>query len=228
MSSERPVSAGVDQPTDRPRRRIRRVATLFYALLAALLLVLGAETARTALGSNFHTVVAGRCYRCAQPRADDLGLLVHALGIRTIVNLRGAEEEPWYEAESALAQRLGLHLADAGMWATHAPTEDEFRRVFHAVDDGPEPVLIHCVSGIDRTGMASALFLLLKTDATIEQARGQLSPRFGHNPWGRAACQDRILTSYAMWLAEHGLRHAPEHLRCWCREGYRQDINARW
>jgi protein tyrosine/serine phosphatase len=226
MSIERPVNAGTDVPRDRPRGAFWQTAVLCKALLLAILLVAGAETVRTALGSNFHTVVPRRCYRCAQPRAEDLRLMVQALGIRTIVNLRGTEDLPWYEAESAMAQRLGLRLADAGIWARRAPTEDEFRGVFQAVDDSTEPVLIHCVSGIDRTGLASALFLLLRTNATVEEACGQLSPRFGHNPWGLAACQDRVLNSYAAWLAENGLSHEPDHLRHWCREVYRQEPGA--
>src|SRR5436190_1360685 len=49
-----------------------RLALLVRAAALALLLVVGAEVARTAFGSNFHTVVRGRCYRCAQPSVEDL------------------------------------------------------------------------------------------------------------------------------------------------------------
>jgi protein tyrosine phosphatase (PTP) superfamily phosphohydrolase (DUF442 family) len=223
MSIDRPVNA-----SGSPRRLCRNMVVLFQALFLAMLVSGGAETARTLLGSNFHTVVPRRCYRCAQPRTDELRRLVQALGIRTIVNLRGFEKEPWYEEELAVGREFGATVANAGIWARRAPTEDEFRVVFRAIDDGNEPILIHCVSGSDRTGMVSALFLLLRTNATIEEAQGQLSPRYGHNPWGLAACQDRLLSCYATWLAEHGLRHEPGHLRRWCLEEYRQAAIAKY
>jgi protein tyrosine/serine phosphatase len=197
-----------------------RIATTVRALAIALALVVGAEAGRIAIGSNFHSVVTGRCYRCAQPSAEDLDVIVKSLGIRSIVNLRGSEDQPWYTAERHAAERLGVRLTDAGIWAQHPATEQEFLAVFHAVDESPEPVLIHCQSGIDRSGMASALFLLLKTDATVEQARGQLSPRFGHNPWGRAACQDRVLGAYVEWLGAQGFGHTPERLRQWAHRDY--------
>jgi protein tyrosine phosphatase (PTP) superfamily phosphohydrolase (DUF442 family) len=197
---------------------------LVRAVLLALILVAGAETARVALGLNFHTVVAGRCYRCAQPSVDDLPVLARSLGICSIVNLRGFDERPWYGQERAEAARLGLTFADAGIWASSPPTEAEFFNVVRAVDESPEPILIHCQSGSDRSGLASAIFLLLKTDATLEQARGQLSLRNGHNPWGRAACMDQILAAYATWLAQNQWTHAPDRFRRWARNVYRQGI----
>jgi protein tyrosine phosphatase (PTP) superfamily phosphohydrolase (DUF442 family) len=196
---------------------------LARAVLLALVVVVGAEAARVAVGANFHTVVDGRCYRCAQPSADDLPVLSRTLGIRSIVNLRGFDERPWYGEERAATERLGITFVDAGIWASWPPTEAEFLKVVRAVDESPEPMLIHCQSGSDRSGLASAIFLLLKTDATVEQACGQLSLRFGHNPWGRAACMDRILAGYAAWLARHGLAHEPDRFRRWARDDYRRE-----
>jgi protein tyrosine phosphatase (PTP) superfamily phosphohydrolase (DUF442 family) len=201
---------------------IRRFV-LVRAVLLALVLIVGAEVARVAVGSNFHTVVGGRCYRCAQPSADDLPALSRTLGIRSIVNLRGFDDRPWYGEERAAAERLGIAFADAGIWASSPPTEAEFLNVVRAVDESPEPILIHCQSGSDRSGLASAVFLLLKTDATVEQACGQLGLRFGHNPWGRAACMDRILAGYVAWLARNGWAHSPERFRRWARDDYRRE-----
>jgi protein tyrosine phosphatase (PTP) superfamily phosphohydrolase (DUF442 family) len=200
----------------------RRIV-LVKAVLLALVLIVGAEVARVAVGANFHIVVAGRCYRCAQPSADDLPVLARTMGIRSIVNLRGFDERPWYGEERAMAERLGITFADAGIWASSPPTEEEFLNVVRTVDESPEPILIHCQSGSDRSGLASAIFLLLKTDATVEQARGQLSLRFGHNPWGRAACMDRILAGYVDWLARNEWAHSPGRFRRWAREDYRRE-----
>lgn len=205
-----------------------RLGTVVKALLLALLIVVGAEAARTFLGSNFHTVVTGRCYRCAQPATADLRVLLRTLGIRTIINLRGEEDQEWYRREVALAREMGVCLVDRGMWAARPATEEEFRVIVADVDAAEEPVLIHCVSGIDRSGIVSALFLLLRTDADVDRAMGQLSVCFGHNPWGKASCQDRILQSYAAWLAENNLRHHPDYFRCWAYAEYRQEYRWEW
>jgi protein tyrosine phosphatase (PTP) superfamily phosphohydrolase (DUF442 family) len=193
------------------------------ALVMALLLMAGAETARVAIGTNFYAVTRGRCYRCAQPTPDDVRVLAQRLGIRSIINLRGFDEKPWYREERAAAERLGVAFADAGIWAAWQPAETEFLNVIRAVDESPEPMLIHCQSGSDRSGLAAAIFLLLKTDASVEEASGQLSPRFGHNPGGTAGCMDRIFSSYAAWLAEQGWTHRPERFRLWANEAYRPE-----
>jgi protein tyrosine phosphatase (PTP) superfamily phosphohydrolase (DUF442 family) len=190
------------------------------ALVMALLLVAGAETARVAVGTNFHAVVKGRCYRCAQPGPDDVRLLARRLGIRGIVNMRGFDEKPWYYEERATAERLGVAFADAGIWAAWQPTEAEFLNVVRAVDECPEPMLIHCQSGSDRSGLAAATFLLLKTDSSVAEASRQLSLRFGHYPWGAAGCMDRLLAGYAAWLAEHDWAHRPDRFRVWANEAY--------
>ena len=198
-----------------------RPALLITALVLALGLVAGAEIGRTALGSNFHTVVPKRCYRCSQPTPDDLDLLARRFGVRSVINLRGFDERPWYQEERDTAERLGILFVDAGMWASSQPTVEEFQHVVTAVDESPEPILIHCDGGSDRSGLASAIFLLLKTDASLPQASGQLSLRFGHLPGGRAACLDRILASYMAWLEQGDLQHRPEYFRRWTAEMYR-------
>ena len=207
----------------------RRVRTIAQGLVFALVLVLGAEAARTAFGSNFHTVVPGRCYRSAQLSATHLRLLAGRYGIRSIINLRGVEDDRvWFQRECAVAQAMDIEMINRGMWAQRPPTEEELRDIVRDVDRADEPILIHCVSGIDRTGIIAAMFLLLRTDATIDEAWRQLSVRYGHNRWGKAACQDRVLAAYVAWLAERGLAHRPEHFRRWAVEDYRQEWGTDW
>ena len=184
----------------------------------------GAEVGRIALGSNLHTVVPGRCYRAAQPSPRDLHQYAQTLGIRSIVNLRGYDEHAWYATERMTAESLGICFINAGLWASAQPTAEEFLEIVRAVDESEEPILVHCESGIDRSGLAAAIFLLLKTDASLEQARRQLGLRYGHFASGRAGCQDRILDAYADWLLERALAHRPEEFRRWARGSYQPEV----
>jgi predicted protein tyrosine phosphatase len=109
---------------------------------------------------------------------------------------------------------------DVGLWASQPPDRDEMRRFVQTLDESPYPILIHCQQGGDRTGMASVLVLLLQTDAGINAAKGQLSLRYGHYPYGRAAVMDRYLAAYERWLGKEGLEHSPAHLRRWIDQVY--------
>jgi hypothetical protein len=89
------------------------------------------------------------------------------------------------------------------------------------LDNAARPVLFHCRSGGDRSGLAAAIFLLLYTDASLAEARGQLSLRFGHNPYGRSACLHSVLDRYEQWLDAESREHRPEYLRQWIAHVYR-------
>jgi protein tyrosine/serine phosphatase len=46
--------------------------------------------------------------------------------------------------------------------------------------DAPKPILIHCRSGADRTGLASALYLAAIAKTNEKTAEGQMSIFYGH------------------------------------------------
>jgi protein tyrosine phosphatase (PTP) superfamily phosphohydrolase (DUF442 family) len=195
---------------------LARWKLLLNGTLLGLVVIGVAEMLRVFLGPNFHVVVPHHCYRCGQPTAASLGEMVRALGIRTVINLRGQnEDEAWYQQEAQAAAELGIPLIDIGLSAYTPPSADEFRALIHALDHSPTPILLHCHSGSDRSGLASAAYLLLKTDTELATASAQIHLRYGHNPWGGAACQREMLSHYADWLRGHGWEHRPERFRQW-------------
>jgi protein tyrosine phosphatase (PTP) superfamily phosphohydrolase (DUF442 family) len=194
---------------------------LLRGSLLGLLLALVVEILHVVAGPNYHTVLPGRVYRSAQPSVCQLEHIVAGQGIRTLINLRGVcEEDAWYHREKETAARLGVRFVDVGLWASLPPDANEMRQFVKALDEGPYPVLIHCQQGGDRTGLASALVLLLKTNAGLAEAKGQLSLRYGHYRYGRAAVMDRYLAAYERWLNQEGLVHSPAHLRQWIGKVY--------
>lgn len=194
---------------------------LLTGILAGLAVVLAAKLLHIFVGTNFHAVVTGHCYRSGQPSGPELQTLSHALGVRRVINLRGEnEQEEWYREEYEAADRLGMEVVDVGLSANWPPVTEEFRKLVRALDRGAEPMLLHCHSGSDRTGLAATVYLLLHTDLTPAQALGQLSPRFGHYPFGKAACQRGVIDEYADWLRAEELPHRPENFRRWALEVY--------
>src|SRR5262245_25326937 len=186
-----------------PLKSTRRA--LAAGVVLGVLLAGVAQVYDVTLGGNVREVIPGRLYRCAQPSADGLEALVRRHGIRTVVNLRGDNVgEPWYERERQTARRLGVAFVDVGLWAYHPPLADQLCLLVDTLRGAEYPVLVHCNSGGDRAGLASALGVLLQTAADVPAARGQLAWWLGHNPLGMAACHDRLLDRYDEWLRGRG------------------------
>jgi protein tyrosine/serine phosphatase len=151
-------------------------ASLFFGALCV-----GAYFGFLQWSGNFHEVVQGELYRSAQPTMSQLQEYKTRFGIRTVVNLRGENVgSGWYRDEVAASDRLGMTLVDFKMSAKHKLSPSESARLIEIMRSAPKPLLIHCKSGIDRTGLASALYLAGVKSAGEEQAEAQLSLRYGH------------------------------------------------
>lgn len=202
-----------------PRRRWVRPAVVGLSLVP--LLVVGYEGVRVYAGLNDHEVIRGRVYRAAQPTEKDLAKLVKTTGVRTVLNLRGtAPWDDWYKGECRATFAAGVSQEDVTLSAHTLPFPAELKRVVEVLDRSEYPVLIHCKQGADRTGLVSAMALLLYTDATPGEARRQLLPRYGHWPVARTVNMDRFFDLYEAKLSAESGTHTPERFRRWVLEEY--------
>lgn len=119
---------------------------------------------------NFHQVNEN-LYRGAQPLAGGIKRLA-ALGIKTIVNLRGADEQTRAGEEEARA--AGLRFVSVPMSGLKRPTDKQVEEVL-AVINQPEnwPVFVHCKHGEDRTGTIIAVYRISIDNWTYEQAKDE-------------------------------------------------------
>ena len=163
------------------RLTIRRGVLIAFAVLLSVIALIGAYSVATILNDNFHEVVAGELYRSAQPGGEALASIKARTGIRTIINLRGANPKAaWYQAEVQESARLGITLVDFRMKASRGLTMEQATALIRVMQKAEKPILIHCQSGIDRTGLASALYLAAIGKVGEEAAEDQLSIRYGH------------------------------------------------
>jgi protein tyrosine phosphatase (PTP) superfamily phosphohydrolase (DUF442 family) len=209
-------------PTDRTSRRrvhLRRLAvsTLFVAALVTF-------TFRNPwFRGNLGVVDEGRVYRSAQP-TDGLPSLVASKGLATVLNLRGGSDaDPWYAAEVANTRRLGVDFYDLPMTATARPTRKQLLTVLDLLDRCKYPLLIHCKSGSDRTGLVSALYLMSRKGIPPERAEDAFSLYYGHVPLLGTRHLHEPFREYADWLKSHQLAHTPERFRDWVAHDYRAD-----
>ena len=147
------------------------------------------------LWSNFAKVAPG-VFRANHPAPKRLKRYAD-MGIKTILNLRGASEDPHYQLEREACEANGLTLVDmSGLVARQAPERDALLAVLDAMRRVEKPVLMHCKSGADRTSLAAGLYLLAEENAPVAVARKQFSVRFIHFKWTKTGVLDHILDTY--------------------------------
>src|SRR5262249_19215078 len=82
------------------------------------------------------------------------------------------------------------------------------------------PVLIHCRRGADRTGMVSAIALLLHSDLPFAESRRQLGLRYGHVRFAKTRVLDEFFDSYEAWFRAAGKTHSCAMFRHWILHEY--------
>lgn len=143
---------------------------------------------------NFEQISDG-VYRSNHP--DHKRFEVYAaMGIKTILNLRGGAKNPPYLFEAESCERLGLSLVTVAMSARQAPKVDQLIKVLDAFDTMERPFLMHCKSGADRTGLVAALYLMAQEGQPVAVARRQLSFRYLHIRRSATGILDHLLDTY--------------------------------
>lgn len=165
---------------------------------------------------NWSAVEAGRLYRSNHPLPWQLAAAQRRFGLRAVINLRGHRQDCGSDALGrARAGALGLIHADAPFESRGAPHKDRILRLAGLFAEVPEPLLIHCKSGADRTGLVAGIWLLLQ-GRPVAAALDQLHWRFGHVAASRTGILDAFFRAFASF---QGARGAKPFLD-WLREDY--------
>jgi hypothetical protein len=191
-------------------------------ILSTLILLLSAYTFRRPwFHGNFGVVERGRVYRSSQPRGG-LEALIRDYTLTTILNLRGGSTaEAFYADELRLTRELGVDFYDFPMSATRRPSRRELLMLLDLYQRCRYPLLIHCKSGSDRTGLASALYLMAGPRAVPpERAKRAFSLHYGHVGLGGTQSLHEPVDEYGGWLKAHRLAHTPERFRHWVEHDY--------
>lgn len=135
-------------------------------------------------------------------------------GIKSVLNLRGASQRAPYLFEAESCSALGLELFSIALEARKPARRAALLELFDLFDRIPRPFVMHCKSGADRAGLASALYVL-DQGGTVTQARRELSLRYLHLRFTKTGVQDHMLDLY-----EQRLKDGPISIRDWVRDAY--------
>lgn len=163
--------------------------------------------------SNTHKV-SPRMYRSSQPAPHQISRLA-AMGIKTIINLRGKRDCGSYLLQKEACTRHGITMIDFPVSSRDAPRKTDVRQLKEIFDRIEYPALMHCKSGSDRAGLGAALFLALAENRPIEEAAGQLHLKFGHVRHAKTGILDHFFDTYRKRNAER-----PVDLLIWADEHY--------
>lgn len=133
--------------------------------------------------NNFHVVYDGELYRSAQPDADDLEAYISEYGIKSVINLRGYNPaRAWYRDEARAAKKLGLNFYDIHMHSRKEVKDEDMTALIKLMEQAPKPMLLHCHSGANRTGLATALYQMYIKNTPYSESEHALSMWYGHTP----------------------------------------------
>lgn len=175
---------------------------------------------RPMFGGNFAAVEPGRVYRSAQLQ-ESLEATLNRNHIASVLNLRGgSERDPWYRNEVEKAAKSGADFYDFPLRPDRRPTKGQLLALVDLFERCRYPILIHCKSGADRTGMASGLYLLTRRGTPPEDAVRAFTITHSHIALGGPEHLHEPFFEYASWLKDQHLTHSADRFRRWLHENY--------
>ena len=168
------------------------------ALIAVAVAFIPAAYFMTIVASgNFHAVTPREAYRSAQPNYAQLEYYAKTFGIKSDINLRGKNAgSRWYRDEVRACAALGIKHYDVGLSASSEPTARQVRKLIEIMRTAPRPVLMHCKSGADRSGLLAAMWKMYVDGATRAEADSELSVRYGHVPLLGTSAMDHFFMAW--------------------------------
>jgi undecaprenyl-diphosphatase len=169
-------------------------------------LVLGSYVGYIYEQGNFHVIAQDRMYRSRQLDKAERIHYIKTYQIKSILNLRGVNAgSDWYQDEIRVAQELGVKHHDYGISANRDVSDEDLNAIIIILHAAPKPILIHCKSGADRTGLIAALYQYALGRRSAEEAAGHLSMWYGHLPffWNSTVAMDRTFWRY---VSTHDMR----------------------
>jgi protein tyrosine/serine phosphatase len=179
-----------------------KTKSFFYAFLVLLCLSLFTLWRYT---HNFHEVIPHIVYRSNQLSSQELKTIVAQNRIRSIINLRGQNpNEEWYQQELKLSQELGIIHRDLSLQSKVLPTRVTLTQLAVQIEALPKPLLIHCESGVDRSGFAANIALLVLSHPNLSDLKTQISWRYF--VFSNQSVGKQFLRSYTLYLNQ---THSP-------------------
>lgn len=169
--------------------------------------------------TNLHEIAPG-VWRSNQPDRQRLHRY-HAMGIRTVLSLRGATPSSHLLFEQETCDQLGMTFLTASIVARRLLGPEPYLDLLDIFETAERPLLFHCKSGADRAGLAAALYLMHIEGKPVAEAAKMLAPRYLHLRNSATGILDHMLCAYA-----DDTQAAPMPIRQWLETRFDGDAIA--
>jgi protein tyrosine/serine phosphatase len=182
------------------------------------------------LYNNFYQVVPN-VYRCSQPGASQIRRYQQQYGIKTIINLRGRNEQmSFWLFEKEVCDELGIKLIDHRLLSRDLPKKEAIYATQQLLATVEYPILFHCKSGADRAGLMSVLSRIFLAKDSVTEAMSELHWRYGHIKQSKTGMIDFFFEAY---LKDSASRAEPLPFMQWVDECYdyptlKAEFRATW
>lgn len=152
---------------------------------------------------NFHRI-SPEAYRSSQPTMWQLRRVVKKYGIKTIINLKGADpRSAYYLFEKEQCEKVGVKLIDIEIYSRGTPSGHRIRRARQVFEEAEYPIWIHCKAGADRAGIYSTLYQHFRQGIPIDQTDQLRFWPYGHLKHSSAGKADYYFELYVAYQREH-------------------------
>lgn len=163
--------------------------------------------------TNFFEIAPG-VFRSNQPTHGRFVRLKQR-GIKTIINLRGRSNAAHFLVAEESCKELGLELVSLNLNARNASPKHEILGLIEAFRTAEKPMVLHCKSGADRAGFASAIYLLVIEKSSMAEARKMMGIKFLHLRFSKTGILDFVFDLYETRNAQ-----SPIPFEDWIRDEY--------
>jgi protein tyrosine/serine phosphatase len=185
MTPQGNQTAGNREGGRRARVRVRR--GLLFLVLPFLLLA-AAVYWDFEIQANFGVVVPAKLYRSGQPGEEQLEEWIREYGLRSILDFR--HSVPVYE--KTVAERYGVRLYHLPFSARTGLTRERWQEIRDLLTREENlPLLYHCQSGSDRTGLVTALYRMEVQGWPLDEALQEMRRHY-HFPFQYPVLQEQL------------------------------------
>lgn len=150
------------------------LGNLLLAVALALAPACGSIPAKAAPGDpagNFFQV-SPMVYRGGRPDQPGVDAL-QRMGVKTIIDLE--DDDSAVDTEHGWAQQAGLNFIHEPMNGLQTPRDGEVDDILAKMNDPAlQPVYVHCMEGVDRTGLIIALYRVIFAGWTPKDAHDEM------------------------------------------------------
>jgi protein tyrosine phosphatase (PTP) superfamily phosphohydrolase (DUF442 family) len=164
-------------PEPRRRSRVPLIAGIAVFLLGGSWLALNFDYVFPGTPKKLRAVAPDKFYRSEQLSGGLLQQTIKQKQVKSVINLRAYEHErSWHVEELQVCKAAGVEHLDIPLLAKGLPEPEALKRLVQRFEQGPYPMLIHCRSGVDRSGLAAVLYLVIVEGKPLKEAQSTEMP----------------------------------------------------